>query len=44
MTSRETLARVRRFQIDEMQRRVAQLETMIAEFSRMARDLEREIA
>jgi flagellar FliJ protein len=44
MTSRETLARVRRFQIDEMQRRVAQLETMIAEFSRMARELEREIA
>ncbi len=44
MTSRESLARLRRFQIDEMQRRVAQLETMIAEFCRMARELEREIA
>ncbi len=44
MTPRETLARVRRFQIDEMHRRVAQLETMIAEFSRMARELEREIS
>jgi flagellar protein FliJ len=44
MTSRETLARLRRFQIDEMHRRIAQLETMIAEFSKMARELEREIA
>ena len=44
MMSRESLARLRRFQIDEMQRRVSQLETMIAEFSRMARELEREIA
>jgi flagellar FliJ protein len=41
---RDTLARLRRFQIDEMRRRVAQIETMIAEFSKMARELEREIA
>jgi flagellar protein FliJ len=44
MNSRDTLARLRRFQIDETNRRVAQLETMIAEFSKMARELEREIS
>ena len=42
MKSRDTLARLRRFQVDETRRRVAQIETMIAEFSRMARELERE--
>jgi flagellar FliJ protein len=44
MKSRDTVARLRRFQVDETHRRVAQIETMIAEFSRMARELEREIA
>jgi flagellar export protein FliJ len=44
MKSRDTLARLRRFQVDETRRRVAQIETMIAEFSRMAQELEREIA
>jgi flagellar protein FliJ len=44
MKSRDTVARLRRFQVDETRRRVAQIETMIAEFSRMARELEREIA
>jgi flagellar protein FliJ len=44
MKSRDTLARLRRFQVDEMRRRVAQIETMIAEFSKMARELGREIA
>ena len=44
MKPRDTLARLRRFQVDEMRRRVAQIETMIAEFSKMARELEREIA
>jgi flagellar protein FliJ len=44
MRPRDSLTRLRRFQIDETHRRVAQLETMIAEFSRMARELEREIA
>jgi flagellar FliJ protein len=44
MKSRDTLARLRRFQIDETRRRVAQIETMIAEFSKMARELDREIA
>ena len=44
MKSRDTLARLRRFQVDETRRRVTQIETMIAEFSKMARDLDREIA
>src|ERR1700721_3036167 len=43
MKSRETLIRLKKFQVDEKQRKVAQIETMIAEFDRMAGDLEREI-
>ena len=44
MKPRESLARLRRFQIEETQRRVTQIEAMIAEFSKMARELDREIA
>ena len=44
MKSRETLVRLRRFQVDEKRRRVVQIETMIAEFDRMANDRAREIA
>jgi flagellar protein FliJ len=44
MKSRDTLIRLKRFQVDEKRRRVAQIETMIAEFDRMAGDLDREIA
>jgi flagellar export protein FliJ len=44
MKSRETLVRLKRFQVDEKRRRVAQIETMIAEFARMAGDLDGEIA
>jgi len=44
MKSRDTLARLRRFQVDETRRRVIQIETMINEFSKMARELDREIA
>jgi flagellar export protein FliJ len=44
MKSRDTLIRLKRFQADERRRRVTQIETMIAEFSRMAGELEREIA
>ena len=44
MKSRETLIRLKRFQVDEKRRRVAQIETMIADFERMAGDLDREIA
>src|ERR1700757_3379100 len=43
MKSRETLVRLKKFQADEKQRKVAQIETMIAEFDRMAGDLDREI-
>ena len=43
MKSRETLIRLKRFQVDEKRRKVAQIEGMIAEFDRMAGDLDREI-
>jgi flagellar FliJ protein len=43
MKSRETLIRLKKFQVDEKRRRAAQIEGMIAEFDRMAGDLEREI-
>ena len=43
MKSRETLIRLKKFQVDEKRRKVAQIETMIAEFERMGGDLEREI-
>ncbi|MDE2577492.1 MAG: flagellar export protein FliJ [Hyphomicrobiales bacterium] len=44
MKSRDTLLRLKRFQADEKRRRVAQIEMMIAEFSRMTADLDKEIA
>ena len=44
MKSRDTLIRLKRFQAEERRRRVAQIEAMIAEFGRMAGDLDREIA
>ena len=43
MKSRETLIRLKKFQVDEKRRKVAQIEGMIAEFERMGVDLEREI-
>ena len=43
MKSRDTLIRLKRFQVDEKRRKVAQIEGMIAEFERMATDLDREI-
>jgi flagellar FliJ protein len=43
MKSRETLIRLKKFQVDERRLKVAQIEGMIAEFERMAGDLEREI-
>ena len=43
MKSRETLVRLKKFQLDEKRRKVAQIETMIAEFDRVAGELEREI-
>lgn len=43
MKSREALLKFKRFQVEERRRRVAQIEAMIAEFARMAGDLDREI-
>jgi flagellar export protein FliJ len=43
MKSRETLIRLKKFQVDEKRRKVAQIETMIAEFERIATELDREI-
>ena len=43
MKSRETLIRLRKFQVDEKRRRTVQIETMIAEFERMSVELEREV-
>src|SRR5438309_4077049 len=43
MKSRDTLIRLKKFQVDERRRKVAQIESMIAEFERMAADLDREI-
>jgi flagellar FliJ protein len=43
MKSRETLIRLKKFQVDEKRRKVAQIDAMIAEFERIAADLEREI-
>jgi flagellar export protein FliJ len=44
MKSRDTLLRLKRFAVDEKRRRVTQIEAMIAEFERMATDLDNEIA
>jgi flagellar export protein FliJ len=44
MKSRDSFVRLKRFQAEDKRRRVAQIEAMIAEFSRMASDLDREIA
>src|SRR6516225_4662180 len=43
MKSRDTLIRLKKFQVDERRRKVSQIEGMIAEFERMATDLDREI-
>jgi flagellar export protein FliJ len=44
MKSRDTLIRLKRFQVEEKRRRVRQIEVMTAEFNRMIGDLDREIA
>jgi flagellar FliJ protein len=43
MKSRDAIIRLKKFQVDEKRRKVAQIEGMIAEFERMANELEREI-
>ncbi len=44
MKLQDTVARLKRFQVDEKRRRVAQIESMVAEFSRIARELDQEVA
>jgi flagellar FliJ protein len=44
MKSRNTLIRLKKFQVEEKRRKVAQIEAMIADFQRMGADLDREIA
>ena len=44
MKSRENLVRLKRFQVNEKSRQLAQLDMMIAEFERMAGELEVQIA
>lgn len=44
MKSREPLIRAKRFQMDDVRRRIAQIEGMMADFERMIADLERDIA
>ena len=43
MKSRDTLIRLKKFQVDEKRRKVAQIEAMIAEFDRISTELDREI-
>jgi flagellar export protein FliJ len=43
MKSREGLIRLKRFHVEEKRRQVAQIETMIAEFERMAKELDDQI-
>ena len=44
MKSRDALIRLKRFDVDEKRRKVAEIELMIAEFNQMAIDLDRQIA
>jgi len=44
MKSRDTVIRLKRFQVEEKRRRVRQIEMMTAEFTRMITELDREIA
>ena len=44
MKPRNTLIRVKRFQVDEKRRQVAQIEAMMADFHRMAEELDKQIA
>ncbi|KFB09426.1 flagellar export protein FliJ [Nitratireductor basaltis] len=43
MKSRENLVRLKQFQVNEKRRRLTQLDTMIAEFERMADELDAQI-
>ncbi len=43
MKSRESLIRLKKFQVDDKRRQVTQIESMIAEFERMAGELDDQI-
>ena len=43
MKSRDSLIKLRRFEVDEKKQKVADIEVMIAEFKRMLEDLDRQI-
>ncbi|MEE9315180.1 MAG: flagellar export protein FliJ [Rhizobiaceae bacterium] len=44
MKSRESVLRLKRFQVQEKARQVAQIETMVSQFTNMAEDLDGQIA
>jgi flagellar FliJ protein len=44
MKSREAVVRLKRFEVEEKRRKVADIEAMIADFNNMAADLDRQIA
>ena len=43
MKSRDALIRLKRFEVEERRRKVAEIESMIGEFGQMAADLDRQI-
>lgn len=43
MKTRDSLIRLKRFQVDEKRRQLAQIESMISEFNRMADELDEQI-
>lgn len=44
MKSRDALSRLKRFEVEEKRRQLAEIESMIADFNQMALDLDRQIA
>lgn len=44
MKSRDAIIRLKRFEVEEKRRKVAEIEAMIADFNHMAVDLDRQIA
>jgi flagellar export protein FliJ len=44
MKSRDVVSRLKRFEVDEKRRKVAEIEAMIGDFHQMAVDLDRQIA
>jgi flagellar FliJ protein len=44
MKSRDALSRLKRFEVEERRRHVAEIESMIGDFNQMALDLDRQIA